>query len=326
MRLLVTGGAGYIGRHLVKALGQKGFVLLIYDNLSTGHAGSVLYGKLVRGDLLDEDRLCRVMSTFQPAAVIHLAAHSVVPESLERPLFYYLNNVQSSLTLFSCMKKTGVRKLIYSSSAAVYGEPITIPVLETAALNPVNPYGRTKVMVEQVLQDLSRYNDFDYVSLRYFNVAGADLEGKLGEEREDANHLVTRCVRAALGRLQGISIYGTDYLTEDGTCVRDYIHVEDLVQTHLSALEYLMQGHGSGAFNCGYGRGYSVREVVETVQRVTGRDFPVNYQGRRTGDPVALVADSSKIREQLGWYPRHDSLEEIIASAWDWEKKRSTDS
>lgn len=323
-RLLVTGGAGYIGRHLVNALGKKGYELLTYDNLISGDASSVLWGELVRGDLLDAGMLERVMAEFLPDCVIHLASFSVVPESVKRPLHYYTNNVQGTLTLFSSMKKIGVKRLIFSSSAAVYGEPEKVPVKETAPLKPANPYGKAKAMVEQVLEDLAVSGDMDYISLRYFNVAGANLEGKLGEERENATHLITRCVRAALGKIEGVSIYGTDYPTEDGTCIRDYIHVEDLVDVHVIALDYLKSrgGFPGEVFNCGYGRGYSVKEVVEMVKRVTGEDFLVRYQGRRPGDAPVMVADSTKIRGKLGWEPRCDSLEQIVSSAWQWEKKR----
>jgi len=323
-RLLVTGGAGYIGRHLVKALGKKGYELLIYDNLAAGHARSVLFGDLVCGDLLDAEKLENVMAEFQPEGVIHLASYSVVPESVEKPLFYYQNNVQGSLVLFQCMKAAGVKKLIFSSSAAVYGEPEQVPVKETAPLKPVNPYEKAKVMVEEVMEDLARCGDLDYISLRYFNVAGADPVGELGEERESATHLITRCVRAAAGALEGIHVYGTDYPTGDGTCVRDYIHVQDLVEAHLNSLEYLGEGDESGGeiFNCGYGRGYSVKEVIETARKVTGVDIPVSYEERRPGDAPVLVADNGKIRAKLGWKPRHDSLEQIIYSAWQWERKR----
>lgn len=323
-KLLVTGGAGYIGRHVLKALGLRGFELVTYDNLSTGREGAVLYGELVRGDLLDEKRLGATMQEFDPDAVVHLASCSVVPESVENPLLYYINNVQGTLTLLSCMKKAGVRNLVFSSSAAVYGGGQELPVAETAPLRPDNPYGRTKMMVELVLEDLFRAGELDYLSLRYFNAAGADGDGELGEEREEATHLITRCVRAAAGRLEGLEIFGADYPTPDGTCIRDYIHVEDLAQLHLVALDHL-EGGGSGkVFNCGYGRGNSVLEVVEAVRRVTGADFTVRYCERRTGDVPVLVADNRKIREQLGWKPRRDDLDTIISSAWQWEKRRAS--
>lgn len=323
-KLLVTGGAGYIGRHVVKALGLRGFELLTYDNLSTGQAGSVLYGELVQGDLLDEKRLGAALQEFGPDAVVHLASCSVVPESGQNPLLYYINNVQGTLTLLSCMKKAGVRNLVFSSSAAVYGGGQEVPVAETAPLRPDNPYGRTKMMAELVLDDLCMAGELDYLSLRYFNAAGADGDGELGEERKEATHLITRCVRAAAGSLEGLEIYGTDYPTPDGTCIRDYIHVEDLAQLHLIALEYLERGGSGEVFNCGYGRGSSVLEVVEAARRVTGADFVVRCCERRTGDVPVLVADNRKIREKLGWVPRQGDLEAIIASAWQWEKRRAS--
>ncbi len=323
-KVFVTGGAGYIGSHVVKALGEKGYEVLTYDNLVTGHPEAVLYGGLVIGDLLDTRRLHEALSEFQPAAVMHFAAHIVVPESVAQPLKYYVNNVQGSLSLLSAMAECGVSKLIFSSTAAVYGVPEHVPVQEDAPLQPINPYGHSKAVVEQVLRDMSAAKGMDYVSLRYFNVAGAARDGKIGEGKEDATHLVTLATRAAAGRRPSLSVFGTDYPTPDGTCIRDYIHVEDLAEAHVLSLEYLLAGGQSEIFNCGYGKGYSVLEVIEAAKKVADVDFTVKYEGRRLGDPPLLVADSQKIRGRLGWTPVSDDLERIVESAWRWEQKRAT--
>ncbi|WP_338835730.1 UDP-glucose 4-epimerase GalE [Neomoorella thermoacetica] len=323
-KVLVTGGAGYIGSHVVKALGERSYHVLTYDSLITGHPWAVLYGDLVVGDLLDAAKLEAVIREFRPDAVMHFAAHIVVPESVAQPLKYYLNNVQGTLNLLDCMKKGGVEKLIFSSSAAVYGISEQIPVPEEAPLNPINPYGHSKAMVERILQDLSAAGGITYVSLRYFNVAGADRDGRIGEGKEDATHLITLATRTAAGRRPYLSVFGTDYPTPDGTCIRDYIHVEDLAAAHVLALEYLLDGGKSEVFNCGYGRGYSVLEVIDAAKKATGVDFPVQYEGRRPGDPPVLVADTRKIRERLGWLPAYDNLEGIIYSAWQWERKRNS--
>ncbi|RJR26627.1 UDP-glucose 4-epimerase GalE [candidate division WWE3 bacterium] len=324
-KVLVTGGAGYIGSHVVKALGERGYQVLTYDSLVTGKPWAVLYGDLVIGDLLDIKKLQEVISEFKPEAVMHFAAHIVVPESVAQPLKYYVNNVQGTLNLLSAMAKCGVNKLIFSSSAAVYGVPERVPIPEEAPLQPINPYGHTKAMVEQVLKDLSAAGEISYVSLRYFNVAGADRDGRIGEGKEDATHLITLCTRAAAGIRSYLSVFGTDYPTPDGTCIRDYIHVEDLAEAHVLGLEHLLAGRESEVFNCGYGKGYSVREVIEAAKKVTGVDFPVKYEGRRPGDPPVLVADSQKIRAKLGWVPSSGDLERIVYSAWRWEQKRKVD-
>jgi UDP-glucose 4-epimerase len=307
---------------VVKALGAQGYQVVTFDNLSTGHRQAVLYGELVEGDLLDKGRLDEVLGARRFDAVIHFAAHISVPESVTQPLRYYANNVTGTLNLLAAMKKHGCGRLIYSSSAAVYGIPEVIPVPEEAPLAPINPYGRTKAMVEQVLRDLAHAGDLAYTSLRYFNVAGADPAGRIGEGKDWAPHLVTVSVRAALGRRPGVTVFGTDYPTPDGTGVRDYIHVEDLAAAHVLCLEHLLETGESAVYNCGYGRGYSVLEVIGAVKDVTGVDFPVELAGRRAGDPPALVADSSKIRGRLGWQPRFDDLRQIIETAWQWELKR----
>jgi len=320
-RVLVTGGAGYIGSHTVKLLGEKGYELLTYDNLSTGNEWAVLYGKLVKGDLSDRESLRRVFKEFKPEAVIHFAAYIVVPESVREPLKYYRNNVSNTINLLEVMEEFGVDKLVFSSSAAVYGIPEEVPVGEEAPLKPINPYGETKATVERILRDMGNSGKpFNYVSLRYFNVAGADPEGKIGFAYPNPTHLIIRAVKTAVGEYDRLFVYGADYPTPDGTCIRDYIHVVDLAEAHLLALEYLFEGGKSIVLNCGYGRGYSVLEVVNTVKKVTGVDFRVEITDRREGDPPVLVAKAEKIKELLGWKPKYDDLEFIVRSAWNWER------
>lgn len=321
MRILVTGGAGYIGSHVVKALGEQGHEVSVYDNLSTGHREAVLCGDLVEGDLSDRPFLDRVIKEFRPEAVMHFAAFIEVGESVREPLKYYRNNTANTLNLLEAMTANGVRRLIFSSTAAVYGIPEKVPVDEGSPLLPITPYGSSKVTVEGVLRDMSQAGLLRYASLRYFNAAGAAPGGKIGEKHNPESHLIPLILKAAKGERGSIKIYGTDYPTPDGTCIRDYIHVDDLANAHLLALEYLMKGGGSDVFNCGYGRGFSVLEVVETAKRVTGIDFPLEETERRAGDPPLLVADSGKIRRMLGWTPRHDDLEYIISTAWEWEKR-----
>ncbi len=321
-RVFVTGGAGYIGSHVVKLLGEEGYEVLTYDNLSTGHRWAVLAGDLVVGDILDREKLLEVIKSFKPDAVIHFAALIVVPESVSRPLKYYRTNVVGTLNLLEAMKKAGVSFFVFSSSAAVYGNPEEIPIGEEHPLRPINPYGETKATVERILRDIKLSGDpFRWVSLRYFNVAGADPGGKIGFAYPDPTHLIIRALKTAKGELKRLEIYGTDYPTPDGTCIRDYIHVEDLARAHILALEYLLEGGESDAFNCGYGRGFSVREVVDAVKRISGVDFEVAERERRPGDPPALVAKSEKIRKVMGWTPQFDDLELIIKTGWEWEKR-----
>ncbi|HHV17784.1 MAG TPA: UDP-glucose 4-epimerase GalE [Thermoanaerobacterales bacterium] len=319
-KVLVSGGAGYIGSHVVKLLGKKGFDVLVYDNLSTGNRSSVLSGKLVEGDMLDIDGLRSVMSDFRPDAVMHFAAKIVVPESVKFPMKYYTNNVLGTLNVLRVMKEFDVNKFIFSSTAAVYGEPEEMPINETMSFAPINPYGKSKAIVEEVLKDCSMSEGLKYIALRYFNVAGADPEGELGETKKDATHLITMCVRTAAGKRDKLSVFGTDYPTSDGTCVRDYIHVMDLADAHILALEHLLSGGESNVFNCGYGKGYSVQEVVTEAKNATGVDFAVEYTERRAGDPPELVADSTKIKHTLGWKPKYDDLGFIIKTAWEWER------
>jgi len=321
MKVLVTGGAGYIGSHIVKTLGEKKHDIVVYDNLSYGHDWALLSGRLVKGDLRDKEYLDAVFAEEKFDAVIHMAAFIVVDESIHEPLKYYHNNFVNTLTLIGACLKHGVKKFLFSSTAAVYGIPREIPVTEDAPLLPINPYGASKGMVEQALKDISASDDLRYIALRYFNVAGADPMSRIGQARKDATHLITVSLRTALGIRDHLDIYGTDYPTPDGTCIRDYIHVDDLSNAHVLALEYLVSGGESRIYNCGYGHGYSVKEVVDEVKRVTGVHFPVIATDRRPGDPPALIADSSKLRQELQWGPQHDNLEYIIRTAWDWEKK-----
>ena len=321
MKILVTGGAGYIGSHMVCALGEKGHDIVVYDNLSTGHRDSVLFGRLVVADLADTAALDKLFSAEGFDAVIHFAAHIAVEESVNDPIKYYRNNFSNALNLLDACLKFGVDKFIFSSTAAVYGIPEKVPVAEDAPLRPINPYGASKAMVEQALRDVSRVSGLRYVSLRYFNVAGADPMLRVGQKYREATHLITLSLKTALGAREYLSIFGTDYDTPDGTCVRDYIHVSDLIDAHGLALDYLLSGGESRVFNCGYGRGYSVREVVEKVREVTGVDFEVREAGRRAGDPPSLVADATAIMNALAWKPLRNDLGFIIKTAWEWEKK-----
>ncbi|MDH5202903.1 MAG: UDP-glucose 4-epimerase GalE [Nitrospirota bacterium] len=321
MRILVTGGAGYIGSHVVKALGEKGHSIVVYDNLSYGHEWAVLYGQLVKGDLADKKLLDTIFKTEDFEAVIHLAAFVVVEESVREPIRYYKNNFVNTLNLIETCIIHNVSKCIFSSSAAVYGIPEKVPVTENTPLHPINPYGSSKVMVEYVLDDVSRTHDFRYASLRYFNVAGADPLSRIGQARKDATHLISASLRTALGIKDHLDLFGTDYSTPDGTCIRDYIHVDDLSDVHILTLEYLASGGASRIYNCGYEHGYSVKEVVEKAKNVTGVDFPVRQIGRRPGDPPVLIADASRIKKELDWKPKYDDLGYIIKTAWEWEKK-----
>ncbi len=323
MKVFVTGGAGYIGSHVVKLLGQHGHNVLVFDNLSTGHEWAVLSGKLVKGDLNDRQLLKDTLKDYQPDAVMHFAASIQVEESTREPLMYYRNNVINSINLLEAMTELGIGYFIYSSTAATYGIPDTIPVDENAPLSPINPYGMTKVMVEKVLQDVAASRDLKYIALRYFNVAGADPDCEIGQAYSHATHLITRALKTARGDQDRLSVFGTDYPTRDGTCVRDYIHVADLSTAHLLALMYLRQTGLSDVMNCGYGHGFSVLDVINVAKKVTGVDFPVNLTGRRAGDPPELVADSSKLKKLTGWIPLHDDLPFIIETAWKWEQKLS---
>jgi UDP-glucose 4-epimerase len=278
---------------------------------------------MVKGDLSDMHFLDTVIREYNPDAIMHFAALIQVEESVREPLKYYRNNIINTLNILEVMKKNKVKNLIFSSTAAVYGIPEKIPITEDAPLDPINPYGSSKAMVERILSDISQTSDIRYISLRYFNVAGADPEARIGQEYQEATHLITRALKTAKGEFDRLQIFGTDYPTPDGTCVRDYIHVDDLAHAHILTLSYLLETGVSRVFNCGYGHGYSVREVVKTAQKVTGKDFTTEDTERRPGDPPVLVADSSRLKDELRWEPLHDDLEFIIKTAWEWEKKLS---
>lgn len=322
MSVLVTGGAGYIGSHMVLALQDAGEDVVVLDNLSTGYRWAVPEGiPLIVGDIGDQELVRALINRYKVDAIIHFAGSIVVPESIEDPLGYYQNNTVNSRALIEAAVSTGVQHFIFSSTAAVYGMPEENPVREDAPLNPISPYGTSKLMTEMMLKDTSFAHDFDYVALRYFNVAGADPRGRSGQSTPRATHLIKVASQTALGDRTHMDVYGTDYATDDGTCIRDYIHVTDLAKAHLLALAHLRRGGKSEIFNCGYGRGFSVLEVIDAVRRASGVDFKVNLADRRAGDPAALIACADKIRETLGWSPEHDDLDEITSGALAWEDR-----
>ena len=322
MKVLVTGGAGYIGSHVVKALGGLGYEVLVVDSLVKGHREAVLFGKLEILDIGDKYSITEVLEQFKPDAVMHFAAFIEVGESVENPRKYYENNTVKTLSLLDAMLEHDVKNFIFSSTAAVYGNPEKVPIPETETVKPINPYGQSKACIEKILSDYSKAYGLKFVSLRYFNAAGADPEGRIGESHNPETHLIPLILKTAKGERESIKIFGTDYPTPDGTCIRDYIHVDDLAEAHILALKYLLDGGESEIFNCGYGHGYSVKEVIETVNRVTGIDFKVEEADRRPGDPAILVADSSKLKSKLGWEPKFDDLEYIVKTAWNWELNR----
>ncbi len=326
MRILVTGGAGYIGSHFVKILGESGaHEITVLDNLSTGHRAAVLYGNFVQIDLGDTASLRDLLSRIAFDAVVHFAAHIVVPESVSEPLKYYRNNTLNTTTLVDLCLEHGIRSFVFSSTAAVYGEPAEGVVSESSLLVPINPYGWSKLMSERVLLDTAHAapDRFQTVILRYFNVAGADPDGRIGQSFPAATHLIKVAAEAALGKRDKVTIFGADFPTPDGTGIRDYIHVSDLAALHLRALEHLASGGSTAIFNCGYGHGYSVREVLDTMKKVSGVDFPVTEGARRPGDPARLIAENRKIKAAWGWKPCYDSLEFICRTALEWERRRT---
>ncbi|WP_273426923.1 UDP-glucose 4-epimerase GalE [Marinobacter sp.] len=328
MKVLVTGGAGYIGSHVVRQLAQAGHDIVVFDNLSTGYRWAVTAGELVVGDLADETAIGDVFASHKFDAVLHFAAHIVVPESVANPLKYYSNNTRNTLNLLKAVERHDVPYMVFSSTAAVYGMPEQTVLTEDLPLAPINPYGASKMMSERMIMDLAAASSLNYVILRYFNVAGANPDGKLGQATPEATHLIKVACECVTGQRDGMSVFGTDYETRDGTCVRDYIHVEDLAKAHVMALDYMAQGGESSVLNCGYGRGFTVNEVIDVVKTQSGVDFPVELVGRRVGDPAALMADNARIKATLGWTPDFDNLDTIVgtALAWEaiWQKKKSS--
>ncbi len=321
MTILVTGGAGYIGSHMVWELLGAGEQVIVLDNLTTGFEKAVAPdAKLIVGDVGDAALLDQLFDEHDIEAVIHFAGSIVVPESVSNPLKYYGNNTANSRTLIEACVKHGVKKFIFSSTAAVYGDPAVVPIGEEAELLPLSPYGTSKLMTELMLKDVAVAHDFAYVALRYFNVAGADPAGRTGQSTANATHLIKVACQAALGKREALSVFGSDYDTPDGTGLRDYIHVSDLAKAHRLALGWLRGGGESGAMNCGYGHGFSVLEVIESVKRVSGVDFRVNMEGRRAGDSPKVVAKADKVKEKLGWVPDYDDLDTIVSHALAWER------
>lgn len=318
--MLVVGGAGYIGSHTCLDLANKGFKPVVYDNFSNGHREFVKWGPAEEGDIRDRARLDEVLAKHKPAAILHFAALIEVGESVKDPVSFYENNVIGTLTLLSAAQAAGVKAFVFSSTCATYGLPQSVPLDEGHRQVPINPYGRTKYIVEQALADYDQYKDLRSVVLRYFNAAGADFEGRIGEWHTPETHAIPLAIDAALGRRQGFKVFGSDYDTRDGTCVRDYIHVLDLADAHVRAVEYLLDGGDSVALNLGTGTGTTVKELLGTIETVSNRPFPVEYVGRREGDSTTLVANNDKARDILGWSPQYD-LTEIIQSAWNWHAK-----
>lgn len=318
--ILIIGGAGYIGSHVNKLLAGSGRRTVVFDNLSCGHKKMVRWGDFFKGDLSRKSDLLRCFKTCRISAVMHFAAFTAVGESVSDPEKFYFNNVANTINLLSAMRVSGVEKLIFSSSAAVYGKPEKAPISEGGKLLPLNPYGRTKLMMEQVMADYADAYGLEYAALRYFNAAGADPEGEIGELHEPETHLVPLAIQAAIGRRGALKVFGEDYPTPDGTCIRDYVHVWDLAQAHLLALRYLEKGNKSMVFNLGNGRGFSVLEIIRVVERVSGRKVPVVISPRRAGDPPVLVASSVRARRILRWRPRFSKIEDIVQHAWNWHK------
>lgn len=314
--ILVTGGAGYIGSHTCKALAKAGFTPVVYDNLSTGHAYAVKWGPFVQGDLNDKAKLHEAFLTYKPIAVMHFAASALVSESMIDPGKYYRNNVANTLSLLETMRDHGVKKLVFSSTCATYGNPVSMPITEKHPQNPINPYGRSKLMIEQMIADFEAAHGLTAVILRYFNAAGADLQTQVGENHDPETHLIPAIIQAALGLKKEVVVYGTDFDTKDGSAIRDYIHVEDLASAHVAALSC----ERSVALNLGTGIGYSVFEVIDAVQKFCGKILPVRLENRRPGDPSTLTADNTKACQTLNWQPKASDLPTLVESAWKWHQ------
>jgi UDP-glucose 4-epimerase len=325
MSILLTGGAGYIGSHMVHALAESGESVAVLDNLSTGFKWAIPRGiDLIIGESGDEALVSRLIAERQISVIIHFAASIVVPDSVSNPLAYYRNNTVNSRAVIECAVRGGVQQFIFSSTAAVYGDPVKVPISEDDAVAPVSPYGSSKLMTEIMLRDAAAAHGLDYVILRYFNVAGADPKLRTGQSTRGATHLIKVAVETALGKRARMNVFGTGYPTPDGSCIRDFIHVTDLVRAHSDALAYLRAGGQSATLNCGYGHGFSVLEVIDAVKRVSGVDFAVDHAGPRPGDPAQIVARSDRARELLGWQPQYDDLATIVAHALAWERKLTT--
>lgn len=327
--ILIVGGAGYIGSHINKVLHEHGEETLVLDNLSYGHKEFVKWGEFIEGDISDASLLEEIFEKYDVDAVMHFSAFTYVGESVENPEKYYINNLKNTLNLLITMKKHGVNKFIFSSTCAVYGEPKSLPITEDHPLNPVNPYGNSKLMVEKILEDYSKAYDFKYVSLRYFNAAGADPDMEIGEWHQPETHLIPLVLDAASGRTGSVSIFGTNYPTPDGTCIRDYVHVLDLAQAHYKALNYLKNNNKSEIFNLGNGNGFSVQEIIHTCEEVTGLEINTLEDSPRPGDPPVLVGSSLKANKILGWNPEWSDINDIISTAWRWHQqlyKKSTQS
>ncbi len=320
--ILVTGGAGYIGSHVVKLLGERGEKVIVLDDLSTGNREAVLYGELVEGNTGDQTLVSNVLKRYGIKTVMHFAAHTIVPESVEKPLKYYGNNTACTRSLLECCEEAGVENFIFSSTAATYGIPedASKPCVETLPTAPINPYGMSKLMSETMLKDLDAASSMNHVILRYFNVAGSDPDGRIGQSTKNATLLIKVAAEVALGKRDQLYVYGTDYPTADGTGIRDYIHVTDLASAHLAALDYLNNGGESTLVNCGYGNGYSVREVIDAVNRVHGSPINVVEEPRRAGDPPALIAGVDKIHQSFDWTPKHNDIDVIVKTSLDWER------
>jgi len=320
-KILVTGGAGYIGSHVVRMLTSAGQSVVVLDNLSTGFSDAVKGAELIVGDTGDQDLVSKLLKEHEVETVIHFAAHTIVPESVENPLKYYGNNTCCTRSLLECCSAAEVKHFIFSSTAAVYGIPDGPECTEESPLSPINPYGTSKLMSEMMLRDLGLATDMRHVILRYFNVAGSDPDAQIGQSTEHATLLIKVAAEVAVGKREQLYVFGTDYPTPDGTGVRDYIHVDDLADAHIKALEYLQQGGDSATLNCGYGHGFSVREVIDAVNRVNGTPIKVQEEPRRAGDPPALIAKADKARSLLKWKPRYDDLDFIVKTSLDWERK-----
>lgn len=320
--VLVAGGAGYIGSHVCKALYHSGFVPVSFDNLSRGHEEAVQWGALVKADLSDRKAIRKTLDRYSPKGVIHLANFAYVAESIERPLLYFQNNVADTVTFLDELVKAGITKFVFSSSCATYGIPQTIPIPEDHPQHPINPYGSTKLMVESILHQISQACDMRAINLRYFNAAGADPDGSVGESHDPETHVIPLVLKTVVGEQKELSIYGADHPTPDGTCIRDFVHVSDLADAHVGAMKYLEKNHGVESFNLGTGKGTSIRELVTAVEQVTGGNVPTKMMDARQGDPPILVGNPQMAKTKLGWVPRYREMQEIVNHAWSWCSKK----